>query len=414
VQTEAHGAIIPFDAAGESDLAGGLASLCALAGTQPEAFIDSLSWEVADDLGPIAGMDIADGTARPFQSPIWMQSWLDTFGARSKARPRILCGRLGGTLVIAIPLCLERRGPATRARFIAQDVSDYNHPLLHPALAPHADGPFMEALWKCAAAMLTEADYFSLRKLLVAPPFARGGGSAEAEKSHWLAISGDWAQNEDRFFGATTRHSMSRKAKKLAAIGPLSSQEIAGAQQRGEAMAKLVAWKAGQLHELGAANPFRNEAFVAFLMSLSQGNPQVHRLFGFFAGKELLAVTYVICEGKRWFLYQTAYTDAEARRFSPGLFLLRHIMQATHDAGAMTFDFGLGNEGYKERFCDQHRMLYRAEIPVSTLGRAAVLATAGWAGLRELSKSHPAVRRTALFALQALAAVQQRLKVPAR
>ncbi|GIL01599.1 MAG: hypothetical protein BroJett030_14980 [Alphaproteobacteria bacterium] len=387
---------------------GGIGALCALAGAEPRSFIDNLDWEVSSDLTLIDAIDAGDGIADPFQSSGWLRAWLATIGAARKVRPAVVCGRFGGVALLVVPLAIEGRGPFARARFLAQDVSDYNEPLFHRELRPHVTAALMGALWQ-KAATLVAADFLTLGKVpldAVEPSTGRRLRHCveEFERSHWLAVDGPWQLSEDRFFGASSRNSLQRKEKKLAKFGRLAFRPLDAADARAAATARLVEWKAVQLAHLGAANRFRDPAFTGFLDRLARdGDPERYRLYALTAGKELLAVTLMICGARRWFLYQTAYHDGEAGRFSPGLLLLRHILRQAHEAGVDAFDFGLGNEGYKQRFCDRQVVLYRVSLPITLRGHVAVLAAGAVAWARDLVRARPALRRLALSVLRRLA-----------
>lgn len=398
----------------ESRAEGGVGALCSLAATQPASFIENLDWEISGDLSLIEAVETPEDPGFAFRSPVWLGAWIETMGARRGASPVLACARLGKLPVIVVPLCVERRGPFRQASLVAQDVSDYNDPLVHRELAPYLSPALMGALWRKVAALVPDADYLTLRKLPIGPCDPETGKPwracrEETERSHWFAIQGAWQTEADRFFGASTRHSLNRKAKKLARIGEISFRRLDDTKARSAAMAVLIGWKTAHLGDLGAANRFLNRAFVRFLERLAQdGDPGTHRLYAMHVGEEVLAVTYMICCRTRWFLYQTAYTSTEAGRWSPGLFLLRHILQEAHDAGIEVFDFGLGNEGYKDRFCDRQTTLYRAGLPITARGRVAVAAIDSITYLRDAVRIHPALRKPVLFVLQALAAFKSR------
>ena len=151
-----------------------------------------------------------------------------------------------------------------------------------------------------------------------------------------------------------------------------------------------------QLDGLGLANRFGRDEFRRFLRNIAAaGAPDQVRVYSLTAGGVPLAVTLMICEKKRWLLYQTAYTNDALGHLSPGLILLRHIMHQANDAGAEIFDFGLGDEPYKNKFCEVHITLSWAERPNTLKGWIAGLAAPFIAWLRHRAKHDSFARRLA-------------------
>jgi CelD/BcsL family acetyltransferase involved in cellulose biosynthesis len=62
-----------------------------------------------------------------------------------------------------------------------------------------------------------------------------------------------------------------------------------------------------------------------------------------------IAFHFGFCHGGSYLWYKPSFDIALARR-SPGEVLLRHLLCAATEEGAHTFDFGLGDEPFKQRF----------------------------------------------------------------
>ena len=72
------------------------------------------------------------------------------------------------------------------------------------------------------------------------------------------------------------------------------------------------------------------------------------------------------CYGGTFLWYKPSF-DVELARHSPGEVLLRHLLLAAKDEGAHTFDFGLGDEPFKQRFATRNPLvrtwgLYPTEV----------------------------------------------------
>ena len=413
------GASIAFDKESTDCSGNVLAARVRKAESQPEQFLEELEWSVRDDLSVVDQIERPSSMAAPFQSQQWLRAWLQTFGIG--AQLRIVTGCIGSQPVLVLPLCIEKRGPFKRLCYVAQDVSDYNHPVMHHLLEEHASPEFLAALYRKAGELTGEADILYLRKLLKQP--ARNPGRLviqssrpEADATHWTQLSGErWDIARDRFFGRSTRRTLARKERKIAAGRPISFEVIRDKSERLEAMLLLASWKDKQLSELGMANPFLDQAFGAFLTeTVRDSSPEEFRIYRFSAGDEAVALTFMICNGSNWFLYQTAYTDREAQRYSPGMILLREILREAHDEGAQIFDFGLGDEGYKQKYCDHHANLHRYQQALTRFGVLGMACSDAKFQLRSQFKSQGWLRSAALKFLRAVSVMRSGFRLTKR
>lgn len=371
----------------------------------PDAFLASLDWSIETDFAMITDIQTADGPAGPFQSAAWLQAALGAAKDDQELSVHIVCARHNGAPLLIVPLCGHQGAFGLTLSFIGQRLSDYNDPIFDQHLAGRVDADFMEALWQRVGQLIPQADLISLHKLLHAPQLPKIGSvrlwSQEPEQGHWLKIKGSWEESQDGLFGKSSRRSLARKAKKLSEMGELDCVVLSDPQERLAAVERLARWKSVQLEGLGSANPFRGDEFSNFLKSaVSLGSPENFRLCQLSAGETPLALTLMLCDDHRWFLYQTAFTDREEGRFSPGLLLLRDILKRAHDAGVAVFDFGLGNEGYKRKYCDQEQFLYRQLIALSAKGRAAMVVEYLKFRLRTLASSNAVMRKWVLAMLR--------------
>mgnify|MGYP003577278905 CR=1 FL=1 len=66
------------------------------------------------------------------------------------------------------------------------------------------------------------------------------------------------------------------------------------------------------------------------------------------------------------------YTMSEAARNSPGLVLIRNMIDHHTHRGCMSFDFGVGTDDYKLQFCkDARQPLFDSYLALSAKGQVA-------------------------------------------
>lgn len=95
-----------------------------------------------------------------------------------------------------------------------------------------------------------------------------------------------------------------------------------------------------------------------------------------------VATHWGLVAGKRFYYLMPAYEGGEWDRLSTGRLLLEHLLEWSFLNGIQFFDFGVGDEEYKNLFCDQERQLYEIIIPVTTRGRMFASAQYLWRRLR--------------------------------
>jgi len=276
------------------------------------------------------------------------------------------------------------------------------------------------AIWAHAASILSGVDAVCLRKLVDDPRLTPGISpgdyiSAEPEGGHFTAIDGSWDRIGDRYFPKSTRQKLGRKQRALAAGGPLACREAHDVGERLALLERMFDWKAQQLAHLGASNPFLHGPLTDFLrLFAKRAAAGEFRLFVLEAGERPLAVTVLCCTPLVWGQYQTAYVDGPEAKHSPGQILQHHIMREASASGAVVYDFGYGDEEYKQRYCVRHVTLYRHDKAFTLAGRAYVAASHATAQAVMLLKKDRRLRPLALAASRLAARIRPDRRKQAR
>jgi CelD/BcsL family acetyltransferase involved in cellulose biosynthesis len=110
---------------------------------------------------------------------------------------------------------------------------------------------------------------------------------------------------------------------------------------------------------------------------------------------EVIALFAGVADGHRFSMMFNTYTVSATSRYSPGLILLRHIVDHYAERGYRALDLGVGSDGYKRLFCKANEPLFDCFIPLSP--RGAIAASIGSAANRakRLVKRSPVLLRLA-------------------
>jgi CelD/BcsL family acetyltransferase involved in cellulose biosynthesis len=85
------------------------------------------------------------------------------------------------------------------------------------------------------------------------------------------------------------------------------------------------------------------------------------------------------------------YTTSANSRHSPGLILIRNIVDHYAERGYCALDLGIGSDGYKRFFCKANEPIFDCFIPLSLRGTIAAAAMSGINRAKHLVKHTPAL-----------------------
>jgi CelD/BcsL family acetyltransferase involved in cellulose biosynthesis len=85
------------------------------------------------------------------------------------------------------------------------------------------------------------------------------------------------------------------------------------------------------------------------------------------------------------------YTMSEASRHSPGLILVRHIIDHYAERGYSALDLGIGSDGYKKLFCKASEPIFDCFVPLSVRGTVAAMAISIANRAKRVVKHSPAL-----------------------
>ena len=135
------------------------------------------------------------------------------------------------------------------------------------------------------------------------------------------------------------------------------------------------------------------KAFIqhACLDGIADGR-QAIELHGLACDAEVIAIFAGVSDGHRFSTMFNTYTMSEAARNSPGLILIRNMIDHHAQLGCSSFDFGIGTDDYKLQFCkDERQPLFDSFIPLSQRGKLAAGVMSGLNRTKRMVKHNPAL-----------------------
>jgi CelD/BcsL family acetyltransferase involved in cellulose biosynthesis len=106
---------------------------------------------------------------------------------------------------------------------------------------------------------------------------------------------------------------------------------------------------------------------------------------------EVIAIFAGAADGHRFSMMFNTYTLSGSSRYSPGLILMRNIIDHYAERGYRALDLGIGSDDYKRLFCKDDEPIFDSFIPLSLRGKFAATAMSGLNHAKRLVKRNQAL-----------------------
>src|SRR5258707_8719358 len=110
---------------------------------------------------------------------------------------------------------------------------------------------------------------------------------------------------------------------------------------------------------------------------------------------EVISMFAGVADGHRFSMMFNTYTMSDNSRYSPGLILMRDIIDHYAERGVTSLDLGIGSDDYKRLFCKDDEPIFDSFVPLSLRGRVAAAALSSLMQAKRLTKHTPALMQIA-------------------
>jgi CelD/BcsL family acetyltransferase involved in cellulose biosynthesis len=164
---------------------------------------------------------------------------------------------------------------------------------------------------------------------------------------------------------------------------------------------RLLDWflsiKPLRMAEQKLPNVFAEPGFEDFVRSACMaklaGGGHVIDIHALECADEVIAIFAGVADGYRFSMMFNTYTMSGNSRYSPGLILMRNIIDHYAGRGYRALDLGIGSDDYKRLFCKSDEPIFDSFIPLSPRGRIAASAMSGINRAKRLVKHNQALFR---------------------
>ncbi len=173
------------------------------------------------------------------------------------------------------------------------------------------------------------------------------------------------------------RRRLKSKEKKLQALGGYR-YHLATTDAE---ITRLLDWffrvKPARMAEHKLPNVFADPGVEQFIRSAClspRGEGRIIDIHALECDDEVIAIFAGVADGQRFSMMFNTYTLSEQARYSPGLILMRNIIDRYGERGYRSLDLGIGSDGYKRMFCKDDEDIFDSFVPLTSRGKLAAMA----------------------------------------
>jgi CelD/BcsL family acetyltransferase involved in cellulose biosynthesis len=357
------------------------------------------SIDILSDLGRAEtiwrGLEGQQQVSTPYQRFDFLSAWQREVGEREGLRPFIVIGYdAEHRPLLLLPLALRQEHGVRTARFMGGKHATFNMPLWEQDFAAAATAADLDALLAAIRAR-SEADVLAftqqpLRWRDLPNPMALLPNQASANDCPLLTMVA--GAEPATLISNSFRRRLKGKERKL--------QTLAGYHYHlatsDADIQRLLDWffsvKPLRMEQQKLPNVFAEPGLEAFIRSACMaplaGGGRVIDIHALECDDEVIAIFAGVADGHRFSMMFNTYTMSGNSRFSPGLILMRNIVDHYAGRGYRALDLGIGSDDYKKLFCKDDEPIFDCFIPLSLRGKVAAGAMSGLTRAKRLVKQN--------------------------
>jgi CelD/BcsL family acetyltransferase involved in cellulose biosynthesis len=346
------------------------------------------SVDILDDLDSAEkiwrGLETARQLFTPYQRFDFLETWQRQVGAREGFRPFVVIAYdAEHRPLLLLPLALQHSCGIRTAWFMGGKHATFNMALWDRDFAAAATAADLDALISAIRAR-SEADVLALgqqplRWRDLPNPFALLPHQASANDCPLLAIAPDMAPAT--LISNSFRRRLKGKERKLQALPGYRYHVAADDAEIGRLLDWFFRIKPMRMAEQKLPNVFAEPGVEDFVrgacMAPLSGGGRVIDIHALECDDEVIAIFAGVADGHRFSMMFNTYTMSGNSRYSPGLILMRNIIDHYAGQGYRALDLGIGSDDYKRLFCKSDEPIFDSFIPLSLRGRMAATAMSG-------------------------------------
>jgi CelD/BcsL family acetyltransferase involved in cellulose biosynthesis len=348
------------------------------------------------------GLEQSNQVSTPYQRFDFLSTWQRQVGEREGVRPFIVIAydREHQPLLL-LPLGIKREIGVRIARFLGGKHATFNMALWNRDFAASATAADLDGLISMIRAH-AQADVLALtqqpRRWMEQPnPFALLPGQPSANDCPLLTMK-PGSPPASRVSNSFRRR-LKGKERKLQSL-PGYGYRLATSDAD---IKRLLDWffmiKPQRMAAQQLPNVFADpgiEDFIrdACMTKLGAGGHAID-IHALECDEEVIAIFAGVADANRFSMMFNTYTLSGNAKYSPGLILMRDIIDHYAERGVTSLDLGIGSDDYKRLFCKDDEPIFDSFVPLNIRGKVAAAALSSLMRAKRLVKQTPALMQIA-------------------
>jgi CelD/BcsL family acetyltransferase involved in cellulose biosynthesis len=341
------------------------------------------------------GLEAAQTSFTPYQRFDFLSAWQRQVGAREGLVPFIVIAYDAERRpLLLLPLALKQAYGARCASFMGGKHSTFNMALFDRDFAASATLADIEHLI-AAISRRSEADVLTLHQQPLRwrdlpNPMALLPHQPSANDCPVLVMAPGAVLVSNSF-----RRRLKGKERKLQSLPGYRSHVVSSAAD----IVRLLDWffqvKPLRMAEQKLPNVFADPGIEEFIRSACTapltGGRHAIDIHALECDEEVIAIFAGVADGHRFSMMFNTYTMSANSKYSPGLILMRDIIDHYAAKDYRALDLGIGSDDYKRLFCKDDEPIFDSFVPLSQRGKLAAGLMSGLNRTKRLVKHNPAL-----------------------
>lgn len=348
-------------------------------------------------------LETPEHLSTPYQRFDFQAAWQRHVGQREGLRPFIVVAYdADNQPLMLLPLGACHENGATVARYLGGKHVTFNMPLWRPDFAASATKADLDALLLGIEKHSEKVDMLALAQqpqswMGVPNPMALLPSQASTNDCPLLTMVPN-AEPASRISNSFRRR-LKGKERKLQAMPGYRYFLASTDAEIKRVLDAFFATKPLRMAEQNLPNVFADPGIEDFIREacnapLATGGHaiEIHALE---CNEEVIAIFAGVADGHRFSMMFNTYTMSGNSKFSPGLILMRDIIDHYAGKGYTSLDLGIGSDDYKRLFCKGDELIFDSYLPLTLRGKIAAIGMSSFIHAKRLVKHNPALMQMA-------------------
>ena len=300
----------------------------------------------------------------PFQSYGWLLHWQKTVGKPlHNIIPQIVVLKKGKILIGILPMGIRKKNGIKVLEWLGGMHSDYMGPLLKSDYQLHFDD--FQTIWNKIIGLIDSFDVIHFQRQpksigLVENPFVVNFQVKQSDIAYQAEHIGGWDKFQESKIRKKLRADSKRQIRRLNEIGKVEFKIAKSSVEEAEVIKNMIVQKRQRYVDTGLTDKLainEHQDFYRGLSGIQMGNYNLS--CAFIKVDNIMISTHVgIFSDKCFFYLMPANDNKRWKPFSSGRLLLEFLMKWSLDLNMKIFDFTVGGEEYKKKWCNEEIKLF--------------------------------------------------------